>query len=69
MTFRTFYTVYTENGDYENVESFEEQGSFLRIEYYPKQDIITSDIIRIKPDAKYIPMSDVIDIDERQVRF
>jgi hypothetical protein len=69
MTFRTYYTVNTVGEEIENVESFESNGDFLRIEYYPNVDWITNDVIHREPEVKHIPMDAVIDIEEREVRF
>lgn len=71
MTFRTFYEIVRkENENIKNVEHFEKsKPGFLRIEYYPNVNVITNDIINIDPKAKHIPMDDVKDIEENEVRF
>ena len=70
MSFRTFYTVVTTNKDYENVEHFNRQGDgFIRIKYYPVRDVITNEIININPEVKQIPVENVVEVQEREIRF
>jgi len=69
MSFRTFFTVYTEHGKYEPVESFERVESTYRIDYYPNQDIVTNDLININSTTTYIPVENIVEIESHEHRM
>jgi len=68
MGFRTYYTINTESRSIENVESFEKDGEFCKIEHYPNVRCMTEDVLLIQPEKKYIPMELIVDIDEHEYR-
>jgi hypothetical protein len=68
MTLRTFYTVNLEDGQIENIESFKKKDGFLRIHHYPQVDFINSEIFRLDPKEKFIPLERVKNIESTKER-
>lgn len=68
MGFRTYYTINTESRSIENVGSFEQDGEFCKIKYYPNVRHMTGDVLHIQPETKYIPMESIVNIDQHEYR-